>query len=132
MNLSSEIGESYKKFPYEIQTLDAAINEQLKRDRTQGWHNKFWITENLISICVQGHAAGFVSVGEEKWILPSGYKNLADELYNFQARYDDVFLCTYPRSGTTMTQEIIWLLCNDLNYEEAKSKQLLARFPFLE
>lgn len=38
MNLSSEIGESYKKFPYEIQTLDAAINEQLKRDRTQGWH----------------------------------------------------------------------------------------------
>lgn len=33
--------------------------------------------------------------------------------------------------GTTWTQELVWLLANNLNYEGAKSL-IPVRFPFLE
>lgn len=72
---------------------------------------------------------GFVQVGSEKWILPTRYAEYAELIYNFEARPDDVFICTFPRSGTTWTQEMI---CNNLNYETAIEKELFSRFPFLE
>lgn len=34
--------------------------------------------------------------------------------------------------GTTLTQEIIWLLANDLDYETAKKFRLVHRSPQLE
>lgn len=33
--------------------------------------------------------------------------------------------------GTTWTQEMVWLIANDLDYEGAKSL-LINRFPFIE
>ena len=41
-------------------------------------------------------------------------------------------MMSYPRSGTTWTQELVWLLANNLDYESAKSRLLTERFPFLE
>lgn len=79
-----------------------------------------------------GQPTGFCQVGPDKWLLPDKFKHCANEMYNFEARPDDVFVCTYPRSGTTWTQEMVWLICNDLDYETAQKKTLNERFPFFE
>lgn len=62
----------------------------------------------------------------------SSFAKYAEEFYNFQARSDDIWIATFPRSGTTMTQELIWLIANDFDYERAKQEYLMERFPFLE
>jgi hypothetical protein len=80
----------------------------------------------------KGQPTGYVQVGAEKWLLPDKFMHCAKDIYNFEARSDDVWICTYPRSGTTWTQEMIWLICNDLDYETARKITLHERFPFFE
>ena len=55
-----------------------------------------------------------------------------DALYNFEVREEDIWIVTYPRCGTTWTQEMVWLLMNDLNFEKAKDIDLSIRSPYLE
>ncbi|KAJ6646746.1 Luciferin sulfotransferase [Pseudolycoriella hygida] len=113
VNGSDKVVENYKKFPQEIVNVDEATEERVLR------HFK-------------GPMAALVQVGPEKWILPKLYPQCAEKLYNFEARSDDIWISTYSRSGTTWTQEMIWLLCNDLNYEAAKAAPLMVRFPYFE
>ncbi|XP_073834569.1 sulfotransferase 4 isoform X2 [Musca autumnalis] len=102
-----------KKFPYEINLLSAEKNKEL----LQYFH---------------GEKTGFVQVGPEKYFFPFKYKNEAENYYNFQARPNDVWVVTFPRSGTTWTQELVWLLCNKLDFHAAKEIKLTERFPFFE
>ncbi|XP_063916844.1 sulfotransferase 1E1-like [Zophobas morio] len=101
------------KFPFQINDLDDKTNEELLNHFT-------------------GERTGFVQVGPKKWFFPSGYRKNAEIYYNFQARPSDVWVITFPRSGTTWTQELVWLLSNNLDYERAFQTPLDARFPFLE
>ncbi|XP_058805332.1 sulfotransferase 1C4-like [Phymastichus coffea] len=80
----------------------------------------------------KGEKHGWVHVGEKKWFLPAKYAKQCSIYYNFEVNRDDTWIVTYPRSGTTWTQELIWLLSHDLNFETAKSVPLVKRFPFLE
>ncbi|CAD7091120.1 unnamed protein product [Hermetia illucens] len=100
-------------FPYEINDLDPEINAEL----LEYFH---------------GERTGFVQVGPQKYFFPSKYKEAAEYFYNFQARPDDIWIATFPRSGTTWTQELVWLLANDLDYETAQREPLTKRFPFFE
>ncbi|XP_066140381.1 sulfotransferase 1C4 isoform X1 [Euwallacea fornicatus] len=100
-------------FPYEIKSVDSQLNSQLLQD-------------------FSGERTGFVQVGPKKWFFPSGFAKEAENYYNFELRNDDVIVITFPRSGTTWTQEMIWLLCNNLDYNRAAELPLTARFPFLE
>jgi len=34
--------------------------------------------------------------------------------------------------GTTVMQELVWLVANDMNFDEAHRKYLIERFPYLE
>lgn len=79
-----------------------------------------------------GERTGFVQVGPEKYFFPYKYMLEAENYYNFQARPDDVWVVTFPRSGTTWTQEMVWLLANKLDFEKAKQVPLTQRFPFFE
>jgi len=86
---------------------------------------------NMINF--SGPFGGYMKIGPEKWMMPKGFnRENCEKLYNFQARSDDVYISTCARSGTTFTQEMIWLLCNNLDYEAAKQKFLGLRFPFFE
>ncbi|XP_059607715.1 sulfotransferase 1 family member D1-like [Phlebotomus argentipes] len=72
----------------------------------------------------------------EKWcmepcFLPSFYEPMAQKIENFTVRPDDVWVITYPKCGTTWSQEMVWMLCNNLDYEGAKRK-LTERFPYIE
>uniref|UniRef100_A0A8D8UER4 Sulfotransferase family cytosolic 1B member 1 n=1 Tax=Cacopsylla melanoneura TaxID=428564 RepID=A0A8D8UER4_9HEMI len=63
--------------------------------------------------------------------LPEYYTEFAEQILNFDVRDDDVWVCSFPKTGTTWTQEMVWCIANDLDYEGAKVV-LPERFPFLE
>ncbi|KAL9974604.1 hypothetical protein ACROYT_G011660 [Oculina patagonica] len=54
---------------------------------------------------------------------------LCDFISNFQTRPDDVFVVTYPKSGTTWVQEIVWQIFNE---GQVKSSHISQKVPFLE
>ncbi|XP_074651129.1 sulfotransferase 1B1-like [Tubulanus polymorphus] len=59
-------------------------------------------------------------------------KELIDEIMNLEFREDDVIVATYPKAGTTMTQEITWLVMNNGDVDAASKEYIVARVPFLE
>ncbi|XP_067048563.1 amine sulfotransferase-like [Acropora muricata] len=50
-------------------------------------------------------------------------------LSNFQTKSDDVFVVSYPKSGTTWTQEIVWQIHNE---GKVSRENIGRRVPFLE
>lgn len=65
-------------------------------------------------------------------VMPQRYRDISEQVKNFKVRSDDVFLCSYPRTGSTWLQEILWLLGNDLDFEKARSIVQQVRNPLLE
>ncbi|XP_054263239.1 luciferin sulfotransferase-like [Macrosteles quadrilineatus] len=64
-------------------------------------------------------------------VLPVYYRQFAQDILNLEIREQDVWVCSFPKTGTTWTQEMVWCIANDLDFEGAKVK-LPERFPFLE
>lgn len=64
--------------------------------------------------------------------LPKDMDEKVVALKNLKIYEDDVILCGFPRSGTTLMQELIWNLVNDFNFEKGKSSILDLRFPLIE
>jgi hypothetical protein len=56
----------------------------------------------------------------------------ASRVKNMKIYEDDVWVVTFPKCGTTWTQELIWMINNNLDYETALKVNLNERFPFLE
>jgi hypothetical protein len=75
---------------------------------------------------------------DEKWrefpacVLPRDTVKYLEKIKNLKVHEDDVFLCGFPRSGTTLMQEMIWLIVNDFDFKGAKSEITDKRFPLLE
>ncbi|KAJ0177434.1 hypothetical protein K1T71_007443 [Dendrolimus kikuchii] len=88
--------------------------------------------DKLIKKCVMGHTRSFVKCGKSGYVMPGAFKNHAQAIYNMEVRPDDIWVITFPRSGTTWTQEMIWLLKNHLNFNASKETPLYDRFPMLE
>ncbi|KAL6263466.1 hypothetical protein P5V15_006257 [Pogonomyrmex californicus] len=80
----------------------------------------------------KGERTGWVMVGPKRYIFPSRFIEQGAGFYNIKTRSDDTWVMSYPRSGTTWMQELVWLLSNNLNFDLAKSRLLSERFPFLE
>lgn len=112
-NKSSEGKMSSNSLPFEVKEVEGEKYDEMK---------KLWT----------GLGAGFAHIGPEKLLMPRSCMEYAERIYNFKARPDDVYTCTFPRSGTTWTQEMIWLICNDLDYEGALKEPLNERFPYFE
>jgi len=64
-------------------------------------------------------------------LLPRAFTHIADRLYNLELKEDDIFIITYPKCGTTWTQEMIWQIVNGVDKEKGKLP-LFVRTPFLE
>ena len=64
-------------------------------------------------------------------LMPRIFNEIAEEIYNFQVRPDDVFVVTYPKCGTTWTQELVWQILHGFDVEGGKV-DLQIRSPFLE
>ncbi|XP_035217588.1 sulfotransferase family cytosolic 1B member 1-like [Stegodyphus dumicola] len=83
-------------------------------------------------------AAYIRSIPRAQWfkgVLLQGYlvhPNILQGLDDFEVRDDDVFIITYPKSGTTWTEEIVSLIYNDGNPNKVKNKLLNYRVEHLE
>ncbi|RVE42036.1 hypothetical protein evm_013316 [Chilo suppressalis] len=88
--------------------------------------------DRIIKRCLKGHTTSFVRCGKPGYVMPGSFVKCAEAIYNLKVRPDDVWIITFPRSGTTWTQELIWLAENNLDYETAKSIPLHERFPMLD
>ncbi|XP_053669264.1 luciferin sulfotransferase-like [Anopheles marshallii] len=65
-------------------------------------------------------------------VLNENYRLSADRIRNLTVFEDDLWIVTAPKCGTTWTQEMMWLLDNDLNYQKASEINLIDRSIFLE
>uniref|UniRef100_A0A182JMW1 Sulfotransferase domain-containing protein n=1 Tax=Anopheles atroparvus TaxID=41427 RepID=A0A182JMW1_ANOAO len=64
--------------------------------------------------------------------VPPGYRNFAQHLRDFRVYADDVWIVTFPKSGTTWTEEMAWLITHDLDYQKAREVKLTERSTFIE
>ncbi|XP_023408405.1 sulfotransferase 1C4-like [Loxodonta africana] len=65
-------------------------------------------------------------------ILQKELCNICDRIWNFQAKPDDLIIASYPKAGTTWTQEIVDLIQNDGDVEKSRWAPIHLRQPFLE
>merc|ERR1712141_83532 len=64
--------------------------------------------------------------------IPKSMEKVAEKVYNFKVRHDDIWIVTYPKCGTTWTQELVWQMVNNVDIDTAKKLPLFAKTPFLE
>ena len=63
--------------------------------------------------------------------MPRPFERIAQQVYNFQLRDDDIWILSYPKCGTTWTQEMVWQIVNNVD-KEAGKQPLYLRSPFFE
>ncbi|XP_006884027.1 PREDICTED: sulfotransferase 1C1-like [Elephantulus edwardii] len=69
---------------------------------------------------------------KEGILLPKDICKGWDKIWNFQARPDDLFIATYPKSGTTWTQEIMNMILHDGDVDKCNQKPLYVKQHMLE
>ncbi|CAB3359858.1 Hypothetical predicted protein [Cloeon dipterum] len=78
-----------------------------------------------------GDDSALMEVQPGNILVPPKFQKFADRLLNMEVRPDDVWLVAYPRTGSSWTQEMIWCIGNDLNFQRA-SKLIYLRAPVFE
>lgn len=76
--------------------------------------------------------SGFVNIMPYKTVFPKSFLAYEKQLHDFEVREADVYVVTFPKCGTTWTQEMVWNICNGCDFEKAKSVPLAKRMPFIE
>lgn len=71
-------------------------------------------------------------ISDKSSVMGERYYKFAEKIRNFKVREDDVWILSYPKCGTTWTQEMVWMLANNLDYETAKKIDISNRSPILE
>ncbi|XP_068899486.1 luciferin sulfotransferase-like [Tenebrio molitor] len=54
------------------------------------------------------------------FVLPTVYKELKKQIENLEVSERDVWICSFPRSGSTWTQEMVWMIVNNCDFEGAQ------------
>ncbi|XP_015594919.1 sulfotransferase family cytosolic 1B member 1 [Cephus cinctus] len=92
-------------------TIDGAIGEKLDK--------------------MFGVKPSFVRVNPGQCILPPKYILYGSKIRDMTVYEDDIWLVSYPRTGSHWAQEMIWCIGNDLDYEKSRTL-LVLRNPLLE
>ncbi|CAO1367489.1 unnamed protein product [Diamesa serratosioi] len=96
------------------------------------------LKNNIIDKIVCPGTIGYVEVqltsGESRScvIIEKYMEQFAERVKDMKVYEDDVWVVSFPKAGTTWTQEMVWLINNDMNFDKAIDDNLLDRFPFLE
>lgn len=109
-NITSSIVPKLKMFT--IEPLTSPLARKIESD----------LVRNLVKI----------SDGENFFIFTQKYADkYLEKIKKFKVYEDDVWVVTYPKCGTTWTQEMVRMLSNNMDYEAAKTN-LDEEFPFIE
>nr|ANI86000.1 sulfotransferase [Locusta migratoria migratoria] len=73
-----------------------------------------------------------LEVNPGRVLLPPEFKDMADRILDFTVYPDDTWLVSYPRTGSTWAQEMVWCIGNDLDFKKAKETMQQLRTPLLE
>jgi len=86
-----------------------------------------------------------MSTPTESWVQPGTYHHtgmqmglyttpsVLKDIAEYENFHDgDCMVASYPKTGTTLTQEIVYLIYNNADLEKAKAKHLKLRCPFME
>ena len=66
------------------------------------------------------------------FVMPRKFaEKIEKRIYNFELRDDDIWIVTHPKCGTTWTQELVWMLINDVDIEKGKVP-IAKRSPWIE
>nr|ADD38708.1 Estrogen sulfotransferase [Lepeophtheirus salmonis] len=93
------------------------ISEDEKKARSKLWTGPYTTMVNMVS--------------EKDFYMPERYLEIKDEIESLEIRSDDLFLISYPKSGSTWSQEMVWQLKEGTNFEDDK-QDLGERIPLLE
>jgi len=75
---------------------------------------------------------GFVKFQPSGQVMPRCFTRLERAVCEFEVREDDVWVASFPKCGTTWTQEMVWNIMHGVDLEAAKATNLEERVPFLE
>ncbi|XP_075147263.1 sulfotransferase 2 isoform X2 [Haematobia irritans] len=87
------------------------------------------IAERIDSFYVDKNC--FIEVLPGNVIVPRKFKEIGEPIRNMKTYSDDVWVVSYPRTGSTWAQEMIWLLGNRLDFDGANQIQQI-RSPVVE
>lgn len=72
-----------------------------------------------------------IEVNPGNVLMTPKYEDLGERILDMKIRPDDVWMVSYPRTGSTWAQEMVWCIGNDLDFEKAKILAQL-RTPIVE
>jgi len=75
---------------------------------------------------------GFERLGPMNYIVKAGNRDLVRRIQNLQITDQDIWVVTYPRSGTTWTQEMVWSILNNVDLDTARKTDIDDKFYFLD
>lgn len=67
-----------------------------------------------------------------KCLMPIYFSEIAQQVLDAEVREDDVWLISFPRTGSTWCQEMIWAIGNNFDFETARTKLQQIRAPLIE
>lgn len=81
-----------------------------------------------------GHVEVKLASGESRScvMIEKYMEQFAERVKTMKVYEDDVWVVSFPKAGTTWTQEMVWLVNNNMNFDKALDDNLNDRFPFLE
>lgn len=88
--------------------------------------------KKLVNVTCHKPIPGLQTWETRRCVMGERYHKFAEQIRDFQVRDDDVWIISYPKCGTTWTQEMVWLLGNNLDFEKGSKVELGDRSPFLE
>lgn len=75
---------------------------------------------------------GFVRLEPYNQVVPRCFLKDLEKIRDFQITDEDIWVSTFPKCGTTWTQEMVWCIMHDLDFAKAKSVKLRDRVKFFE
>ncbi|KAK4320406.1 hypothetical protein Pmani_008715 [Petrolisthes manimaculis] len=101
---------------------------KMSKQRLLTGHEVEPMSEEWFTKKAQGHSTfthGIVRILPDGWLYPGTTPRFLDRIQSVKFRNDDVIVLTFPKSGTTWMQEIIWTMLFNPNLDNPQATQPL-------